>query len=319
MNGLACAVDALYQPAATLRAVGLKALQLPAPLVTGLDLEAAGGDGLVVQIAQRAATLLQSPKVRAKLDGAYALGLLGHRVGVAPLTSLVLDPDPNVRREVIAALAEIRDPDSLEALIRAAHGRDSSTGFDAVNAIIKIGGPGAHEALLGIVRDRKLDRGVRTAAADQLRASNDPVAVKAADRYLAGTRPQWKPAVYLAPLLYVLAIMASRRGQSSRRNLWAWALYLAASASIIFLINPAWFLTGQETGIFWGLALWYPIGVGIGVLPIVGWLKLRQHDEWARAVGQRIGRCVLVMWGTLAAWVVVVFVLMIVGLGLAWR
>jgi len=36
-------------------------------------------------------------------------------------------------------------------------------------------------------------------------------------------------------------------------------------------------------------------------------------------MGKRLSRSIFVIWGSLAVWVVVVFLLMLVGLALAWR
>jgi hypothetical protein len=46
---------------------------------------------------------------------------------------------------------------------------------------------------------------------------------------------------------------------------------------------------------------------------------LRRRSEAGRVLAQRALVCLLVMWGTLVAWTVVVYVLWIVGFILAWR
>jgi hypothetical protein len=85
------------------------------------------------------------------------------------------------------------------------------------------------------------------------------------------------------------------------------------------LVNPVWLIVGEETAVFWGLAVLYPLGFGLGSFPILWLLKRLGQVETAPAMGKRLSRSIFVIWGSLAVWVVVVFLLMLVGLALAWR
>ncbi len=164
--------------------------------------------------------------------------------------------------------------------------------------------------------DRRLARNVRQAAAGRLRATNDPAARAAAERYVATLRPQWQRAFYFAGLLYVMAFFASRPNSGKG---WRVAYYAAVVGSVIVLVNPVWLIAGEETAVFWGLAVLYPLGLGLGGVPILWLLKRLGHVETAQAMGKRLCRSIFVIWGSLAVWVVVVFLLMLVGLALAWR
>lgn len=317
----ACVLQSLYETDPQVRTVALRALgesfpRLAAVIVeTGQQLsrsadgrgQQATFDDVVAELVRRISEVLRSGGD--KRTAAQLLGLLGHPSAVAALSECLDDPDPNIRRDVIVALRNIQDPAALEPLIRAT--RDPHLGYEAVPGVAAIGGPRAREALLEIMGSWRLDANLRLSAARELRVSGDPVAVAAAERYLASLRPQWQRAFYFAVLMYYLAFMASRLGSS---RWWTGGLYAVAVGSILFLINPMWLFVGEEKAVFWGLAIGYPLGLGAGVFPIRWALRRFGRQEAAGGMGKLIFPAVLAMWGTLGFWVVAVYVWIIIGI-----
>jgi HEAT repeat protein len=322
-----CAAWCLKETDAAKRATGLRAF-VPdrGPLETALR-DLVSGDRaseyaalepseLEREIVRRLLPHLSSDDPDVRAGAASLLGLLGSPDAVPALGGLISDRDGDVRMAAVVALWEIHDPRTLGPLVRAARGSDSYVGASAVAAIAEVGGRRAREALIEVVGDSRLARKVRAGAAARLRATNDPAAQAAAERYLATQRPQWHRAFYIAGLLYVMAFFASRPNSGKA---WRVAYYAAVVGSVIVLVNPVWLIVGEKTAVFWGLAVLYPLGLGLGSFPILWLLKRLGQVETAQAMGKRLSRSIFVIWGSLAVWVVVVFLLMLVGLALAWR
>jgi hypothetical protein len=329
LDGMICAAWSLQEPDWDKRSAGLKAL-VPdrGPIREALQdlvmerhaarLEALAPDALQGEIIERLVPMLTTSDGQARAIAANLVGLLGHGhpevIGI--LGRLVSDPDADVRRCAVDALKEMGEPEALAPLVRVAHGKDPFLAYEAVFGITAMEGPQARDALVEIVGDSKLNMNVRWAAAVHLRAGNDRVAAAAGERYLESLEPQWQRAFYFGALLYVLAFMASRPESSKT---WFRALYAMAVVSIVVLIDPVWLIMGRDKVLFWALAVGYPLGVGIGALPLLWVLKRFGQADIVPLISKRILIAVVMMWGTLALWVVIVFAAMIVGITRAWQ
>lgn len=315
---LPCAVDAIYQTSPSVRQVGADRLGrsgASTDLLRDLDLEAVGPDDVAAEIVRRAIPLLEARDDQTRYTGAFVLSVLQHPTAVPALSRLSLSADADARRWAVEGLAEMRDAAALEPLVRVARGPNVEHGLIAVRGISEIGSPAARDALMDIMGSWRVPRNLRYAAAVSLRKTGDPAAKAAADSYLARFQPQWQRVFYCAGVLYFLAFMASRPGN---RRWWARAFYAAVVASVVVAIDPAWVIMGRHSTLFWRLAVGYPIGLGLGVIPISLCLRWMGHRESARGMEERILRAVFLSWATMVLWVPLLFVLLIVGIALSW-
>ncbi len=92
----------------------------------------------------------QDPLIRQK--AAEGLGVAGNYGSVLPLIKALTDEEPEVRQEVLRALAAIRDPRSVEAIIQLIL-KDDSIGviMSGAHALVQIGDPRGLEALIELL------------------------------------------------------------------------------------------------------------------------------------------------------------------------
>ncbi|MGD1996106.1 MAG: HEAT repeat domain-containing protein [Anaerolineae bacterium] len=104
---------------------------------------------------------------RVRRGAAAALGELGDRRAVVPLTGALHDEHSSVRRTAVEALGEIGDPQALEPLVTILKDEDANGVKKATaEALGKIGNPRAVEPLLIALRDQSW--AIRRAAAEAL-------------------------------------------------------------------------------------------------------------------------------------------------------
>lgn len=121
------------------------------------------------------AKFLEDENAETRAAAARAFGRIGYDDGVAPLLKRLNDTDAAVRFEVIFALGQIGKEDARDALVRIA-GSNGAAGerAAAVQALGKLGGDGAAEAILPFLADP--DPAVRAGAAWALARTGDEVA-----------------------------------------------------------------------------------------------------------------------------------------------
>jgi HEAT repeat protein len=100
-------------------------------------------------VAELRRLALESPDPLVAGNAVRALGRLGAVTGDERVVSLLRDPRPRVRQELVMALGENRDPFALDELTGVLEAEDSSLRALAIQAIGRIGGRRASEILEG--------------------------------------------------------------------------------------------------------------------------------------------------------------------------
>ncbi|GAH76877.1 unnamed protein product, partial [marine sediment metagenome] len=90
-------------------------------------------------------------------EAASALGKIGDKSAIEPLTKALDDEDKNIRREAASALGKIGDKSAIECLIKALKDEDKNVRREVVSALGKIGDKSAIEPLVEALNDRSLD------------------------------------------------------------------------------------------------------------------------------------------------------------------
>jgi hypothetical protein len=119
-------------------------------------------------------------------------------------------------------------------------------------------------------------------------------------------------------LIYLSALLASRAGTSRWRPLWRVAFYVVALVASVILIDPRWLLQPERLRVAWGAGLLYPLAVSIGAVLVSLALKSAGDAEGASRFRRQMLRGVIVMWASLAVWVIAIYLLVLIGFVLAW-
>jgi HEAT repeat protein len=105
-----------------------------------------------------------------RLRAVVALGKSGDPRAVRPLMDLAADSDPEIRASVISALGGLKSGRSVEVLIGCLRDRDEQAGIrqDAAAALAAIRSTGAIRGLKEFIADEGEDAEIRSAAKDIL-------------------------------------------------------------------------------------------------------------------------------------------------------
>jgi HEAT repeat protein len=123
---------------------------------------------------------------RAREEAVRAVAKLGPNA-VDPLAAALKSPVEYVRREAVAALAQINDPGIIDLLISALKDGDSIVGHRAAKALGNNKDPRAFDALVGALSEKSLP--VRIAAAGALGNMKDPRAIEPLTAALNDSNP----------------------------------------------------------------------------------------------------------------------------------
>lgn len=150
------------------------------------------GPGVVLpQEANPLIEQLKSPDANDRARAAKELGKAGDVSAVPPLATALADSSDKVRREVILALSEIRQPETLDPLIRATRDSDADVRALAVQALVGYyTGQAPRTGLTGFVK-KKWDRAKSHFAADNSRIDPgvkvEPKVISALDEAMMDT------------------------------------------------------------------------------------------------------------------------------------
>jgi HEAT repeat protein len=145
-----------------------------------LSSRAPGRDGLISQAIRR----LSSRSSETRISAAFELADFGDKRAVRPLSELLNDPDPEVRRAVCAALGEIHDPSSVPFLVKRLKDADANVRMAAAESLGRINDKSSVTALLRSLTDRNAQ--VRRSAAEALGNLGDENAVSVLCPLIAG-------------------------------------------------------------------------------------------------------------------------------------
>lgn len=271
-----------------------------------------GGDSRARSaVAKRAAQLLPLSDQYERMRLISLLGEAQDQQYVPRLLGFLGDRSLDVQHTAIGALERLHDPRAIRPL--AALLRDRYVGLDAVGALAAIGSPEAAEALADLADDSRVEISRREAAASRLQDMGDPRGAALYRKATDARRPEWRYVLFFPPLIYLFNWLRARSG-SSRKRAWRVLTFMAAGAGMIF-VNPVWLFSGMrdDSSVFAVLAVAYPLGTALVGAGLGGLVRLRAPELGEKMMG---GMAVvpLVMWATLALWIMVAFVLMSIGL-----